>query len=509
MKEKLITRQKQKKYEKIKEAKVFSAPKILEIDKIEIPKKVNIAIFLLRESPKLIIPSLYAFQIIEEGNEIEAIILNVKRKFTKIIPPPIKEFYEILYYPVIEHERVCVSPYMKINPPIIRLEKIPLFSKTDFSFAIRAVPHYLSKKETKNINKQKSEEVFPTDNISYAPEPSEIIDFFESLFGNEAGKIFQGKPVCIIVPKTKEKYEEMLAIVCRDAYRERKGGKPIPIYRKNVNELKIEFEPRVENEVVVVEDTEIDNEYLFEVIKGFFSLDIGFLILVTNEPHQLRKKISKNIPSANIVEIHPTADIKLKRDRILTLVRGRHLLTQQLSFGEEFKTSVEEFDKELIEKYLNYRKAPPELKKEWDKLEACSIESGEASKEHSAMKAFVWIYEWKLHNKEKIPYIEYESNNKIIDIKIDDKNYEIETLFGVGDAMNKLTKKIKNYALGEKIYFVLRNIDILRNLSLLWSFRSHWRKQGYKIDFLGIDLENKKFLSLNDIVNLLFSRNGG
>ena len=460
----------------------------------------------MRESPKLIISPVHDFQTIDEGNKLRAIILNIERKSTKIVPPSIKEFYKIPYHSVVKHERIYILPHMKIYPPIIRLEKTSFFPKIA-SIDIKTVSYYLNKKE--DTDRQEPEEITLANDTSYTSESSEIPDFFESLFGNEAGKIFHGKPVCIIVPKTKEKYEEILAIVCRDIYREKKGGNPIPIYRKNINELKQEFEPRVENEIVVVENTEINNEYLFEVIKGFFSLDLGFLILVTNEPHQLRKKINKNIPSANIVEIHLTADIKLKRDRILTLVRGRRLPTQQLSFGEEFKTSVEEFDKELIEKYLNYRKAPSELKKEWDKLEACSGESGEASKEHSAMKAFVWIYEWKGNDKKIIPYIEYNEGSRIIDIKMKDKNYEIETLFGVGDAMKKLTEKIKNYMLGEKIYFVLRNIDILRNLTLLWSFRNYWRKQGYKIDFLGIDLENKKFLSLNDIVNLLFFQNRG
>ncbi|MCU4139895.1 MAG: hypothetical protein MW690_000785 [Methanophagales archaeon] len=60
---------------------------------------------------------------------------------------------------------------------------------------------------------------------------------------------------------------------------------------------------------------------------------------------------------------------------------------------------MEIFDEEL-RKYLNYEKAPLELKRDWDRLMACSPESEkEASEEHSAMKAFVWLYEWEKHGK--------------------------------------------------------------------------------------------------------------
>jgi hypothetical protein len=339
-----------------------------------------------------------------------------------------------------------------------------------------------------------------------APEEElEIPNFIEFLLGKGAGKIFEGKPVCIIVEETKEKYEELISILCRDIFREKIGGKPTPIYRETIEELRHEFEPRVGGERVVVEKIEKSSKYLSQVLKGFFSVpNMGFLILVSKQPLKLADDIRKEVQPESIIVINPPAEIESVKDELLKFVKGKELPVPVRSFGEEFKRSVDVFDDELIKRYLDDKGAPWELKQDRDRLIASSSDGEKkASPIHSAMKAFVWMYEWKKHEKRIIPELEKEEVNRIVDVKIEDRNYEIETLFGVGDVEGELVKKIKNYTKGEKVYFVLRNVDIIRNFSLFSSFKKDWRKAGYKVEFFGIDLDKQELIPLDEFKNKL------
>ncbi len=336
-----------------------------------------------------------------------------------------------------------------------------------------------------------------------------ILNFFEFLLGKGAGRISGGKPVCIIVKETNEKYEELIAILCRDIFREKIGGKPTPIYRETIEELRHEFESLVERRIIVVKKVEESSKDLIQILKGFFSQDMGFLILVSPEPLKLEAEIRRSEElSAGIITVSPPPEIEREeiRDELLKIVRGKKSPVQAESFGEEFKKSAENLEEELIRKYLNYSEAPDELKYNWDRLVASSPDGDEdASSLHSVMKAFVWIYEWKKHGKKVIPELEA---NRGEDVRIEEegKNYEIETLFGRGNVRGHLTKKIKKYDEGEKIYFVLKNLDILRNLSLFSSFKRYWRKAGYKVEFFGLDLDKEELVPLKEFTKVLKSQ---
>lgn len=339
------------------------------------------------------------------------------------------------------------------------------------------------------------------------PEELEMPNFFELLLGEGFGRISNGKPICIIVEKTKEKLEELIAVLCRDIYREKVGGKPTPIYRNTIEDLRRDWNTLVERKIIIIKniDVEKSREELFEMLKGFFSQDPGFLILVTSEPHKWEDVIRNVVPSEQIVTVGGLPPgLEKKEEEILRTVRGKKSIALAMSFGEEFKKSAENFDEEL-RKYLDYQKAPRELRHNRHRLTACSPTDYEkASDEHSAMKAFVWLYEWKRHDKRKIP--DLETTDKAADVRIDDNNYEIETLFGIGDATSKLTEKMMNkykYIKNEKIYFVLRNLDILRNLPILSTFRRDWRKAGHEVEFFGLDFDRKELVSLDKFVKLV------
>ena len=347
----------------------------------------------------------------------------------------------------------------------------------------------------------------------------EVLDFLDFM-GEGASRIFEGKPLCIILPKREESWEHLVATVCREAYREKRGGLPEPLFRESLEELKFEFEPRVEGEIVVVEGVKLGDEeqqLLRRALSGFFSKGLGYLILVSEDPGELAAWIKQEVPSVrpHLLELYPEMSEEQKR-KVLSFVSGRLRATpeeqraaeagiaveEQVSFGEAFMEAVQGFDRELA-KFLDFSEAPEQLRKLRDKLVASAPDRGEvASDEHSAMKAFVWLYAWREHRGRVVPELEDERG---VDVRVLDENYEVETFYGVGDPMAKLVEKMEKFGRGEKVYFVLRNVSILLHLRDLLTFRKDWRDEGYDVEIFGLDLEAKELVPLDRVVSYLRS----
>ncbi|MCU4139894.1 MAG: hypothetical protein MW690_000784 [Methanophagales archaeon] len=62
---------------------------------------------------------------------------------------------------------------------------------------------------------------------------------------------------------------------------------------------------------------------LREMLKGFFSQDMGFLILVSENPEELEDEIRGIEPSANIITVGLPPEIEHRRDEILRCIRGK------------------------------------------------------------------------------------------------------------------------------------------------------------------------------------------
>jgi len=355
-----------------------------------------------------------------------------------------------------------------------------------------------------SIETPKSEEIVEStvesSNESEKHELLEEIDFIEFLLGKGSSKILSGKPLCIIVERHPDKYEYIVATICREVYREKKGTYPQPIPVKTVGDIEFEFKADISDQIIIVENAKY-SENLRKVILKFPFSSLGFLILVTDKPEELEMEIRKNIPKAEeyVLRVEPVKiDEKLKIS-IVEFISGSQLL-KSYSFGEDFIKATQMFNDQL-ERYLDFSKAPNELKVMWHKLMAKSPESSEqASEEHSAMKSFVWQYIWKKHKK--IPRLEGERG---VDVSIDDENYEIETFYGCGDPIAKLTEKMEKFTQNDKIFFVLRNISILIHLKELISFKKTWKDLGYNVEILGIDLKRKDLIPINKVSSLLKS----
>jgi len=118
------------------------------------------------------------------------------------------------------------------------------------------------------------------------------------------------------------------------------------------------------------------------------------------------------------------------------------------------------------------------------------------------MKSFVWQYLYKKYKK--VPKLEDERS---VDVSIDNESYEIETFYGCGDPIAKLTEKIKKFKKNndkiknDKIFFVLRNISILMHLKELISFKKTWK--DLNVEILGIDFKRKDLIPIGKMLLLL------
>jgi len=359
---------------------------------------------------------------------------------------------------------------------------------------------------------------------SISPEKLEFGDFIRLILGIESDVLSQDRPLCIIVRKDEYEIHKAIAVLLRDLYRERVGGLPTPIWINNIRELKEYWNSLVKERIIVVERADIDEEdnklqELFQILEMFFSQSLGALVLVMKNPEKLKQELCRLLSlSDQIIEVDQDRIINLKTynpellEQLLKLIRGKPSIEPDIrlkSIGEAIRTAIEQFDKELIKLYLNPIKALkhyPELAREWDKVWASSPELTKlASRIHSAIKALIWIYEWR-KNDGRVE-IELESDDwdlKIIQLQL---VYEIETLYGAGDVLAKLSSKMRKFIdkLGYnwKIVFVLRNVDILRHLRLLHSFVEFWRKQGCEVEVKGIDLEKGELIDLDKFVQLM------
>lgn len=323
-------------------------------------------------------------------------------------------------------------------------------------------------------------------------------DFIEFLLGGGSASIFSGKPLCLLVEKHKRKSEYLIATVCREIYREIKGGYPQPIPMNSVKDWELKYRTEISNQIVVIRDAEYSEE-LEKALSKFPMSDIGFLILVCDNIEELEEEIGRNIPTVRdyITRIEPLQLSKGVEDKIIKFVSGSQLLKH--SFGEDFMNAAKRFDELLKEKYLVYSKAPEELRLNWRRVFAKSPESSDAaSKEHSAMKAFTWIYAKRRH--EHIPTLE---DSRGVDVSIRDENYEIESFYGCEEPIAKLMEKVEKFSKGEKVFFVLRNISIIMHFRDLAIFRNTMRKRGYDVEIFGIDFEKEKLIPLNEFVQTL------
>ncbi len=396
-----------------------------------------------------------------------------------------------------------IKPYKKflIDKPIQQF--IVDYSKTEkISDQITEISVQIQESRPKITSEEKiKEEVAEPASESEEYELLEGINFIEFLLGKGSNKILGGKPLCIIVERHPDKYEYVVATMCREVYREREGGYPQPIPVRVVEDVEFEFKAEISDQIIIVEEAKY-SEILKKVISKFPFSSLGFLILVTDKPEELEMEIRKNIPEAGeyILKIEPVKIDEELKIKMVELISGSKLV-MSYSFGEDFMNATQRFNDKLKE-YLDFSKAPKELRVMWHKLMAKSPDTSEqASDEHSAMKSFVWQYLWEKHKR--IPRLEDE---KGVDVSISNEYYEIETFYGCGNPIAKLSEKMEKFTQNDNVFFVLRNMSILMHLKELISFKKTWKDLRYNVEILGINFDKKSLIPIEEIKKTIRAR---
>lgn len=330
------------------------------------------------------------------------------------------------------------------------------------------------------------------------------------------GGISSAKSFKIIVVPDKEDYSEFVAMNFKDIYRNENGGYVYNIVRKkNINELREDFVKQTAmHEIVIVKigDNILDDDrnYLINIIKNKPYQDLGLIVLAVNNIEKFREEIG----TVDDILILKECDFQelLKRSKALTkIIRGFSDYPVSLgNFGDEFKNSLNEFDKK-IEEYSDVLFVEKKLKKFYPKafnyftnnsdlLKATENTSEkEASNIHSGMKGFIYVYE--IRNGSNADKVNFEDGKEKADVEIDNKRYEAETLYGRGDITALLARKMKKYKEGDKeIIFTFRNIDIIRNFFYLRNFLV---QNDYKIKICGFDFVQERLISINEMIKRL------
>ena len=383
----------------------------------------------------------------------------------------------------------------KLQTSDLKLKPIGQNKQRVIKFEISTQKELTKKLESKPVDIRIVQTIETTEEEE-SKEYEEITDFIELLLGKGSSKILSGKPLCIIVERHPDKYEYIVATICREVYREKRGGYLQPIIVKTVEDVEFEFKADVSDQIIIIENAKYSESLRKVIMKLPFS-SLGFLILVTDNPEELDMMIRKNIPEAEeyILKVEPVKIDKKLKINIVEFISGSQLL-KSYSFGEDFMKATQKFNDQL-ERFLDFNKAPKELKVMWHRLMTKSPDSSEqASEEHSAMKSFVWQYLWKKYKK--APKLEDEMG---VDVSIDGKNYEIETFYGCGDPKAKLTEKMeKKFTRNDDVFFVLRNISILIHLRDLITFKRTWKSLKYNVDILGIDFNSGELIPIEKFI---------
>ena len=363
-------------------------------------------------------------------------------------------------------------------------------------------------------------------------------------------RTFSDRPICIILSKRPfDSHVYMLALICRELYRIRKGGKPIPRWLSKESTDEIEEFLEVGNRLFIIDDSEYEmlpdfserksegekktkghegrvrESKLLDRLHELFSQDYGFIIFNVKEllSHQLYEEIKKRvnycIPKLIFIKfkgLHPYV-----KERIASMSWG-FVDTNGKTFDELFGNAEKNYYNELETIYNDI-----ELR-DWVKQDP------DASFEHEALKILtVMALARKLGAKSKDDIInmlkgnrirtecEIKKDNKkngnsnggkgIADICVDMEGYkeyvEIETFYGVGDPISKLKQTLSKYKglkPGNRVSIVVQGLHMLLYLRDLISLKNIYRREhGIEVDFYTIDVKTPRLISMKEVIKIL------
>lgn len=427
--------------------------------------------------------------------------------------------------------RVVPKPELKAKPPLkLEGEVTPPLPREKVSLEPKKIT--LPKSGAYElIRKRAHERVVEEGEIKALEETPNFYDIF--LMGGFGGLTALDRAVCIILPKPSnesyESYVNSVALICRELYRIKKGGKPSPRFLSHGSKEEIEKCLRAEESIFVIDDfkcellnfnnikkpEEIDWEHLYDRLRDLFSQEYGFVIFHLNgdwvDAFRSRlENVAHMIPkllAVKLINLSPYVKAKIAR------MCWGCVTSRGETFDEVFCNAEKAF----------YDRLEEISKDDWlmhcTKPHAAGSESPE-SPEHRLLKALVVkiIAKEKGIKRELIPnkiFTEYEITEGLTaDVYVHDgkEAIEVETLYGTGfnpvdkidhETLQKYVQRHATFKISE-VKVVLLPLPFLTYLKSLTGLRKIYKTEhGISVKFYTVDVENEKLIPLEEIIKRL------
>lgn len=438
-----------------------------------------------------------------------------------------------------EHVKKCIVEDLKIDI-------------TDIERRLSETINEIGKDEEEQIEiQEEAEKILPDSAIAASHGDPDLFKEFiiKSSTGNFPRNISNDKPVVILLSKSADDdYGTAVNVFARELFKELAGGLPTgKIWSKGDRD--IVRDTQAEDHIEFIDNTNTDYfESSIYKIKNWKKIEesvnwtrlgdrlqeliyqgFGFIIFQIQEEiiDDFKEKIEEltGDKKPQIIVLHPqfegngiqltaTSDGKLAPTGDLIEIKKE--ISKSLwgfvdpveddrwqngvTFDNFFSACESKFDTELKKNSITPIKVGSEKI-----TPSILVEDGENESDiHYCMKVFVYKYliEKKNYPKEAIA-TEKEFNGVYPDIKVNDTVIEIETLFGTGRPVNKITQTIKKYSdKNVEVWIVIKNIDVFFYYPELMRLKKNVKDEfNTNLEIFTLDVENTDLVNIKDVKN--------
>lgn len=320
--------------------------------------------------------------------------------------------------------------------------------------------------------------------VAYSLELTSIL-FRRSLSEIGLRAKYVGEPIIIILPKPEKgelDYHYVILEICKELYREAKGGFPKPYIFINFDQFK-EFISLGEKfyDKIILFDLKDDEKY-WDMLEEFkcafremFSQGLGFMVFISKDPARLRHFIEEEA-RPYMPKIVDLSYVKVNEARAEIFRRAVEVLWgTKIIFVEpnDVLSQAERRYKDVLDELLGSKKYTYLIKR-----------GEKESEDHLALKILALKH---LVEVEKIKLEDVKVEEKIeevvADIYVKDQGLvvEVETLYGAGSSpllnVKDSVLKYKNIGGVKEVWVILRNFPTALHLGDLWSLRKFLRDE--------------------------------
>ena len=442
-----------------------------------------------------------------------------------------------------EHVKKCIVDDLKVDI-------------TDIERRLSETINEIEKDEEEQIEiREEVEEILPDSAIAASQEDCDLFEEFimKSSPGNFPRNISNDKPIVILLSKSADDdYGTAVNVFARELFKELAGGLPIGKIRSK-GDRDIERDTQAEDHIEFIDNTNTEYfESSIYKIKNWKKIEesvnwtrlgdrlqelifqgFGFIIFQIQEEiiDDFKEKIEEltGDKKPQIMVLRPqfegngiqlTATSDGKSVHTEDLIEIKKEISKALwgfvnpveddrwqrgeTFDNFFSACESKFDTELKKIgttpiKIGSEKITPSI----------LVEDGEnESNIHYWMKVFVYKYliEKKNYPKKSIE-TEKQFDNVIPDIKVNDIVIEIETLFGTGRPVNKITHTIKKYSdKNVEVWIVIKNLDVFFHYPELIRLKKNVKDEfDINLEIFTLDIENKDLINIKDVKNRIHS----